>query len=91
VEALICAPRRYIPPAEAPTGGSSISFSLFESSNVEASNPNLCKVELQRVVRAQADVEPCLEKVGQRVPLVREEERIVAQRAHGDANLLEVK
>jgi len=48
-------------------------------------------VELQRVVRAQAHVEPCLEKVGQRVSLESEEERVVAQRAHGDADLFEVK
>lgn len=48
-------------------------------------------MELQRVIRAQAHVEPCLEKVGQWVSLEREEERIVAQRAHGDADLFEVK
>lgn len=54
-------------------------------------NSNLGKVELQRVVRAQAHVEPCLEKVGQRVSFKREEERVVAQRAHGDADLFEVK
>ena len=39
-----------------------MSFSLFKS-NEEANNSNLCKVELQRVVRAQANVEPCLNKV----------------------------
>jgi hypothetical protein len=48
-------------------------------------------VELQRVVRAQAHVEPCLEKVRQRISLEREEERVVAQRAHGDADLFEVE
>ena len=52
---------------------------------------NLCKVELQRVVCAQAHVEPCFEKVRQRVSLEREEERVVAQRAHGDTDLFEVK
>jgi hypothetical protein len=56
----------------------SISFlAIFNSSTRKKITPNLCKVELQRVVRAQADVESCLEKVGQRIPLVREEERIV--------------
>jgi len=48
-------------------------------------------MELQRVVRAQAHIQPRLEKVGQRVSLEHEEERVVAQRAHGDANLFEVK
>ena len=48
-------------------------------------------MELQRVVRAQAHVESCLEKVGQRVSLEREEKRVVAQRAHGDTDLFEVK
>ena len=53
--------------------------------------PYLCEVELQRVVRAQADIEADLEEVGQGVPLVREEQRIVAQRAHRYPNLLEVE
>ena len=44
--------------------------------------PYLCEVELQRVVRAQADIEADLEEIGQRVPLVREEQCVVAQRAH---------
>lgn len=48
-------------------------------------------MELKRVVRAQANVEPSLEEIGKRIPLIREEQRIVAQRAHGDANLFEVK
>ena len=54
-------------------------------------NPNLRKVELKRIVRAQANVEPCLEEIWQRIPLVREEQRVVAQRAHGDADLFEVE
>ncbi len=52
---------------------------------------NLGKVELQRVVRAQADIEPRLEKVRQGISLVRKEESVVAQRAHGDADLFEVE
>ena len=48
-------------------------------------------MELERVVCAQADVEADLEKVRERVALVREEERVVAQRAHGEADLLEVE
>lgn len=45
---------------------------------------HLRKVELQRIVGTQADVEARPEEVGQRVPLVREEERIVRKRRHGD-------
>ncbi len=52
---------------------------------------NLGKVELKWVVRAQAHVEPHLEKVRQGIPLVRQEESVVAQRAHGNADLLEVE
>ena len=48
-------------------------------------------MELQRVVGAQANVQPCSEKLRQRVPLVRQEQRVVAQRAHGDADLLQVE
>jgi hypothetical protein len=48
-------------------------------------------VELQRIVCAQADIEPRLEEIRERVPLVREEESVVAQRAHGDSDLLEIE
>ena len=52
---------------------------------------NLGEVELQRVVGAQTDVQTDLEEVGQRVPLVRQEQRVVTQRAHRKANLLKVE
>jgi hypothetical protein len=48
-------------------------------------------MELQRVVRAQADIQSRLEKLLQRIPLVRQEERIVAQRTHRDPDLLQIK
>jgi hypothetical protein len=48
-------------------------------------------MELQRVIRAQANVQPRLEKVFQRIPLVRQEERVVAERAHCDPDLLQVE
>ena len=51
----------------------------------------LCKVELQRVICAQADVQANLEEVRKRVPLVCQEESVVAQRAHGQADLFEVE
>ena len=51
----------------------------------------LGEVELQWVVRAQTDVQADLEEVGERVALVRQEERVVAQRAHREPNLLEVE
>ena len=35
-------------------------------------------MELQRVICAQADIQPRLEKLFQRIPLVRQEERVVA-------------
>jgi hypothetical protein len=35
-------------------------------------------MELQRVVRAQANVEPNFEKVRERIPLVSEEQRVIA-------------
>ena len=52
---------------------------------------HLREVELQRVIAAQADIQPDLEEIRQRVSLVRQEQRVVAQRAHGDADLLEVE
>jgi hypothetical protein len=48
-------------------------------------------VELQGVVRAQTHVQSDFEKVRQRVPLVCEEQRIIAQWRHGQSYLLEVK
>ena len=52
---------------------------------------NLGEVELQRVVGAQADIQANLEEVGQRVPFIRQEQRIVAQRAHRNTDLLEIE
>ena len=51
----------------------------------------LGEVELQRIIRAQTDVEPRLEEVRQRVALVGEEEGVVAERAHRNSDLLEVE
>lgn len=48
-------------------------------------------MELQRIVRAQTDVQTNLEEVRQWVPLVCQEERIIAERAHSDADLLQVE
>ena len=52
---------------------------------------NLGKLELQWVVRAQANIEPRLEEVRQRISFIRKEESIVAQRAHSNADLFEVE
>ena len=41
-------------------------------------------MELERVVRTEADVEAGAEKVGERVAFVREEESIVRERRHGN-------
>ena len=41
-------------------------------------------MELERVVRTEADVEAGAEKVRERVAFVREEEGIVRERRHGD-------
>lgn len=51
----------------------------------------LREVELQRVIRTQADVKASLEELRYGVTLVSEEERVVTERAHGDADLLEIK
>ena len=48
-------------------------------------------MELQRVVRTQTHIQPYLEKVRKRVPLVRQEQRVVAQRAHGQPDLFQVE
>ena len=51
----------------------------------------LGEVELQRVVCAQTDVQPNLEEVWERVSLVSQEECVVTERAHGQADLLQVE
>jgi len=48
-------------------------------------------MELQGIIGAQADIQPRLEKLPQWVPLVRQEERVVAQRTHCDPDLLQIK
>jgi hypothetical protein len=48
-------------------------------------------MELQWVVCTQADIEARLEKVRQGISLIRKEECVVAQRAHGNADLFEVE
>lgn len=52
---------------------------------------DLCKVELQRIVRTQTDVQPRFEEVRKRVSLVCQEKGIVTQRAHSDSDLLQVE
>ena len=52
---------------------------------------DLREMELQRVVGAQADIQSGLEELLQRIPLIRQEKRVVAQRAHRNPDLLQVK
>ena len=52
---------------------------------------HLCEVELQRIVRTQADIQSSFEILRQWVPLIGQEERVVAQRTHRDADLLQIK
>jgi hypothetical protein len=84
-----CAQLHCIPPTGAPTKSLASIFTRVNRSI------NLGKVELQWVVHAQADIkadiEPRLEKVRQGISLVRNEESVVAERAHGDADLFEVE
>ena len=51
----------------------------------------LGEVELQRVIRAETDVQPGLEKVGERVAFVSQEQGVVAQRAHCHTYLLQIE
>ena len=51
----------------------------------------LRKVKLQRIVRAQTNVQPNLEELLQRIPLISEEQSVVAERAHSEAYLSEVE
>lgn len=48
-------------------------------------------MKLQRVICTQTDVEPHFEKVRQRVPFVSQEQGIVAQRTHGQSDLLQIE
>ena len=48
-------------------------------------------MELKGVVRAQADIQADLEEVRERVPFVCQEQCVVAQRTHCEANLLQIE
>ena len=48
-------------------------------------------MELQRVICTQTDIEPHFEEVRQRVPFVCQEQCVVAQRTHCEANLLQIE
>ena len=49
--------------------------------------PNLGEMELQRVIRAQTDIEPRFEELWERVSFVCQEKRVIAQRAHRESYL----
>lgn len=51
---------------------------------------DLGEMELQGIVRGQRDHEAAGQVLGERVPVVAEEEAVVAERGHGDANLGQV-
>lgn len=51
---------------------------------------DLGEVELQGIISGQGDHEPAGQVLGERVPVVAEEEAVVAERRHGDANLGQV-
>jgi hypothetical protein len=53
--------------------------------------PDLGEMELKRVISTQADVEARLEKVGERISFVSQEQGVVAQRAHRESNLFQIK
>lgn len=55
-----------------------------------ALNSDLGEVELQGVIGGQRDHEAAGQVLGQWVPVVAEEEAVVAERGHGDANLGQV-
>jgi hypothetical protein len=48
-------------------------------------------MKLQRVIGAQTNIQPPLKKVRQRIPLIRQKQRVVAQRAHRYPNLRQVE
>lgn len=51
----------------------------------------LGEMELQWIIRTQANIQTSLEKIRKRVPFVGQEERIIRKRAHRETNLLEVE
>lgn len=48
-------------------------------------------MELQGVVGTQRNIQPSLEEVRQRISFVGKEERVVTERTHRNANLLEIE
>lgn len=48
-------------------------------------------MELKWIISAQTDVQPYLEELRQRIPLVREEQRVITQRTHSESDLLEIE
>ncbi len=48
-------------------------------------------MKLQGIVRAQADIQSRLEEIRERIPLIRQKQRVVTQGAHRYPNLLEVE
>jgi len=51
---------------------------------------NLGEVELERIVGGQRDEQTSSEELGQRIAVIVEKQRVVAQRRHGDADLRQV-
>jgi len=47
-------------------------------------------VELERIVGGQRDEQTSSEELGQRIAVIVEKQRVVAQRRHGDADLRQV-
>lgn len=53
--------------------------------------PHLREVELERIICAQADVQPHLKEVGKGVALVGQEEGVIAKGTHGEPDLLQIE
>lgn len=51
----------------------------------------LGKVELERIISAQADVQPGLEKIWEWIALIREKQGVVTQRTHRETNLPQIE
>ena len=58
---------------------------------IEVPRTHLRKMKLQRIIRTQTNIQPDLKEPFKRVPLIRQEKRIVAQRAHRNTYLAEVE
>ena len=48
-------------------------------------------MELQWVVCTQTDIKPDFEEIGEWIPLIRQEKRVVAERTHGKTDLLQIE